>query len=40
MSPAFQAAQRYAKQIPKMKQRNRKEGVRRLLAKIKAALAA
>lgn len=40
MNDKFKAAVRYARQIPKMKQRNRKEGVRRLLQKLKAALAA
>lgn len=40
MNDAFRAATRYAKQIPKMKPRNRREGVMRLLAKLKAALAA
>lgn len=40
MNSRFVAAKRYAKAIPKMQPRNRKEGVRRLLQKIKAALAA
>ncbi len=40
MKPEFLAAKRYARTIPKMKAQNRREGVRRLLAKIKAAIAA
>lgn len=38
MNAQFQAAARYAKQIPKMKERNKSEGVRRLMAKIKGAI--
>jgi hypothetical protein len=40
MNAKFQAAHRYAKLIPKMKQRNRRTAVKMLLGKIKAALAA
>lgn len=38
MNAQFQAAHRYAKLIPKMKERNRRTGVLMLLAKIKAAI--
>lgn len=38
MNQQFIAAKRYAMTIPKMKPKNRREGVKRLLAKIKAAI--
>lgn len=40
MNSQFKSAERYARTIPLMKPRNRREGVRRLLAKIKAAIGA
>ena len=40
MKPEFIKATRYAKTIPAMKKQNRREGVMRLLKKIKAAILA
>lgn len=40
MNTQFTEAIRYARLIPLMKERNRREGIRRLLAKIKAAIKA